>query len=128
MKKIALEEHFVTEDLVPHLEDTYQNINKDLASRAIPRLKQLGQEHIDAMDEAGLDFAVLSIAGPGVQVEPDAGRAIKLAKEANDVLAKAMQDHPKRYGGLAHLAMQDPTEAATTNWNAASRTSKCRAP
>lgn len=112
MKTIALEEHFVTPDLIPHLEDTYQNINKDLASRAVPRLQQLGEERIEAMDAAGLDFAVLSIAGPGVQVEPDAGRAVKLAREANDVLADAMQKYPKRYGGLAHLAMQDPTEAA----------------
>lgn len=112
MKTIGLEEHFVTPDLIPHLEDTYQNINKNLASRAVPRLQQLGQERIDAMDAAGLDFAVLSIAGPGVQIEPDAGKAIKLAKEANDVLGDAMVKNPKRYGGLAHLAMQDPTEAA----------------
>lgn len=112
MKTIALEEHFVTPNLIPHLEDTYQNINKNLASRAVPRLQQLGEERIEAMDAAGLDFAVLSIAGPGVQVEPDAGKAIKLAVEANDVLAEAMQKYPKRYGGLAHLAMQDPTHAA----------------
>ncbi len=112
MKKIALEEHFITDDLIPHLEDTYININKSLASRAVPRLQQLGDERIAAMDEAGLDFAVLSIAGPGVQIEPDAGKAIKLAREANDVLGDAMQKYPKRYGGLAHLAMQDPGEAA----------------
>jgi hypothetical protein len=34
MKKIGLEEHFVTRDLIPHLGETYQNINSSLASRA----------------------------------------------------------------------------------------------
>ena len=112
MKTIGLEEHFITPDLIPHLEDTYQNINKSLASRAVPRLQELGEERIAAMDAGGLDFAVLSIAGPGVQVEPDAARAVRLAHEANDVLADAMAAHPDRFGGLAHLAMQDPTAAA----------------
>ncbi len=112
MKKIGLEEHFIIPELVPHLEDTYQNINKSLASRAVPRLQQLGDERIAAMDEAGLDFAVLSIAGPGVQIEPDAAKATAYARKANNVLAEAMQKYPKRYGGLAHLAMQDPAEAA----------------
>ncbi len=112
MRKISLEEHFVTEDLIPHLEDTYQNINKNLASRAVPRLTELGDKRLAEMDEAGLDFSVLSIAGPGVQLEPDAAKAVRLAKESNDVLAQAMQKHPTRFGGLAHLAMQDPEEAA----------------
>lgn len=112
MKKIALEEHFIIDELVPHLEDTYQNINKNLADRAVPRLSQLGDERIAAMDEGGLDIAVLSIAGPGVQIEPDAGKAVKLARLANDKLGEAMAKYPKRYGGLAHLAMQDPSEAA----------------
>jgi 2,3-dihydroxybenzoate decarboxylase len=112
MKKIGLEEHFVTPDLIPHLGETYQNINSRLASRAVPHLQQLGNERIETMEAGGLDFAVLSIAGPGVQAEPDARRAVKLAKEANDVLAAAMQKNPTRYGGLAHLPMQDPSEAA----------------
>lgn len=112
MKTIALEEHFIIPHLVPHLEDTYHNINKNLASRAVPRLQQLGAERLEAMDAAGLDFAVLSIAGPGVQIEPDAGRAARLARQANDVLAKAMQAHPQRFGGLAHLALHDPATAA----------------
>lgn len=112
MRKIGLEEHFIIPELIPHLEDTYQNINKSLASRAVPRLQQLGDERIAAMDAAGFDFAVLSIAGPGVQIERDAGKAVTLARKANDVLADAMARYPKRFGGLAHLAMQDPSEAA----------------
>lgn len=112
MKKISMEEHFIIDELVPHLEDTYQNINKNLASKAVPKLKELGEKRIADMDEAGLDFAVLSIAGPGVQIEPDAAKAVRLAKKANDVLAAAMQEYPTRFGGLAHLAMQDPEEAA----------------
>jgi 2,3-dihydroxybenzoate decarboxylase len=58
MKKIGLEEHFVTPDLIPHLGETYQNINSSLAGRAVPHLQQLGNERIEAMEAGGLDFAV----------------------------------------------------------------------
>ena len=111
MKTIGLEEHFIIPELIPHLEDTYQNINKNLASHAVPRLQDLGSERLAVMDQVGLDYAVLSIAGPGVQVERNASKATRLARLANDVLAEAMQKNPTRFGGLAHLAMQSPDEA-----------------
>jgi 2,3-dihydroxybenzoate decarboxylase len=111
-RKLALEEHFITESFLPYLADTYQNINPDLAGRAVPRLLDLGEARLAAMDAAGLDYAVLSIAGPGVQVEPDAARATRLAAEVNDTLADAIGRHPTRFGGFAHLPMQDPAAAA----------------
>lgn len=112
MKHIALEEHFLTPELARYIEETYQNVNKDLAAMAVPRLMDVGQERLNVMDACGLDFAVLSIAGPGVQIEPDINLAIRLAKQANDDLAAIISKNPDRYGGLAHLAMQDPGEAA----------------
>lgn len=112
MKKIALEEHFITPALTGYLEDTFQNINRELAERAVPRLLDLGANRLDAMDQCGLDLAILSIAGPGVQIEPDAILATRLAREANEFLAEEIVKQPQRYGGLAHLAMQDPSQAA----------------
>lgn len=112
MRRIGLEEHFIIPDFIAYLEDTYQNINQSLASRAVPRLQDVGQSRIEIMDAAGLDFAVLSIAGPGVQIEPDTTLAVRRARQANDALAEAMRAHPARFGGLAHLAMQDPLAAA----------------
>jgi 2,3-dihydroxybenzoate decarboxylase len=37
---------------------------------------------------------------------------VRRAKWINDFLAKEIQKRPTRYGGLAHLAMQNPAEAA----------------
>lgn len=45
-------------------------------------------------------------------MERDAAVATRRARAANDFLSAQIQAHPKRYGGFAHLAMQDPAEAA----------------
>ena len=60
------------------------------------------------MNAGGVGLAVLSISGPGVQVEPDAAVAIKLAQQANDLLATKVHRRRDRYARFAHLAMQDP--------------------
>ena len=66
---------------------------------------------LDGMDSAGIGKAVLSLSGPGVQVEPDAGKAVALARQCNDQLAEQIARRPDRYGGFAHLAMQNPGAA-----------------
>jgi 2,3-dihydroxybenzoate decarboxylase len=112
MKKIALEEHFLVPSLVEHWRTTLVNISPALGDRALDRLTDFGDRRIEALDGAGIDHALLSIAGPGVQAEPDARRAAALAREANDALAREIQKQPRRYGGLAHVALQDPAGAA----------------
>jgi 2,3-dihydroxybenzoate decarboxylase len=75
------------------------------------RLVDLGQGRIADMDAAGIDFQVISITSPGVQVfEADLG--IALARQANDRLSEAVQAHPHRFAGLAAVAPQSPMEAA----------------
>ena len=64
------------------------------------------------MDDHPVSYSVLSLPGPGVQVEMDAGVACERAKWVNDFLAKEIQKRPRRYDGFAHLAMQNPKEAA----------------
>jgi 2,3-dihydroxybenzoate decarboxylase len=64
------------------------------------------------MDRAGIDRCVLSLAGPGVQAEPDAKTACRRAREANDFLAREVEKRPDRYSGFAHLPMQDAAAAA----------------
>jgi 2,3-dihydroxybenzoate decarboxylase len=76
------------------------------------RLTNFGALRLREMDGAGIDVAVLSIAGPGVQVERDAKRATAKAAEANDFLAEKIAKHPDRLQGFAHLAVQDPAAAA----------------
>jgi len=109
--KIALEEHFMHPDFVDYWATTEINISPGLFDKARGALEDFGDHRLAAMDAAGIDFSVLSLAGPGVQVEPDAAIAIRRAKACNDFLAEKMRDQP-RFGGLAHLPMQDPAAAS----------------
>jgi 2,3-dihydroxybenzoate decarboxylase len=110
--KIALEEHFLLPDFVEYFAETYPNINPEIAKMGLGVLPDLGDRRIAIMDQNRIDYSVLSIAGPGVQVEKDAAVALRRSKSANDFLAKEIQKRPTRYGGFAHLAMQNPVAAA----------------
>lgn len=110
--KIALEEHFLIPEFIEYFAETYPNIAPELRKLAPVALQDLGDRRIEIMERNGIDFAVLSISGPGVQFEKDAAVAKQRSKSANDVLAKEIQKRPQRYGGFAHLAMQDPAAAA----------------
>lgn len=110
--KIALEEHFMIPDFVGYFSETYPNISPAIREFGTGILQDLGDRRIEVMDKNHIDHVVLSIAGPGVQVERDAALAKRRAKAANDFLAAEITKRPARYGGFAHLAMQDPSEAA----------------
>jgi 2,3-dihydroxybenzoate decarboxylase len=110
-RKIALEEHFTTPELAkryvakPTRSDTlFADIER--------RLADFDQLRLETMDKAGIDLAVLSITVPGVQAEADAKTVIRLARDANDLLAREVQKRPQRYAGFAHLPMQDAGAAA----------------
>ncbi len=110
--KIALEEHFLIPDFVGYFAETYPNISPAIRTFGTGVLQDLGEKRIEVMDSHHIDYVVLSIAGPGVQYERDAALAKRRAKAANDFLAAEIGKRPTRYGGFAHLAMQDPAEAA----------------
>jgi 2,3-dihydroxybenzoate decarboxylase len=110
--KIALEEHFMVPDFMEYFAETYQNISPEIAKLAPVALQDFDDKRIPVMDQYGIEFAVLSLAGPGVQVENDAAVAIRKSKSVNDFLAREIQKRPTRYGGFAHLPMQNPTAAA----------------
>ncbi|PLR31686.1 amidohydrolase [Chimaeribacter californicus] len=109
---IALEEHFILPEFVDYLAETKQNIRPALFDKVVPILSDFGARRLDVMDSNGVDFAVLSLSGPGVQIEPETARAVRLARLANDRLAEEVAKKPTRYGGFAHLALQDPNAAA----------------
>jgi 2,3-dihydroxybenzoate decarboxylase len=112
IRKIALEEHFMVPDFIEYFADTYQNISPALAERGLAALSDFGDRRIEIMDQHEIAFGVLSLSGPGVQIERDATVAQKKARSVNDLLAKEIEKRPERYGGFAHLAMQNPSEAA----------------
>jgi 2,3-dihydroxybenzoate decarboxylase len=110
--RIALEEHFIIPSFTDYLAHAMPPTERELGETLMRRLADFGEERLTEMDSAGVRKAVLSISGPGVQIEADAAVATRLAAEANDALAEIMRGRPDRYGGFAHLAMQDPAGAA----------------
>jgi 2,3-dihydroxybenzoate decarboxylase len=87
-------------------------VDQKAVSGLLARLKDFGDTRVAAMDSAGIARAVLSISGPGVQVERDAATARRRAAEANDFLAGEVAKRPDRYSGFGHLPMQDAHAAA----------------
>lgn len=112
MRKIALEEHFTT----PGLAGKY--VARPTQSDALfadveRRLADFDELRLEMMDRTGIELMVLSVTTPGVQGVRDTQEAIRLARDANDFLAREVQKRPDRYAGFAHLAMQDAEAAAT---------------
>jgi 2,3-dihydroxybenzoate decarboxylase len=112
VRKIALEEHFLNPGLQDYWLPTVANVDAKVASGLLARLKDFGDQRLEAMDSAGIARSVLSIAGPGVQNERDTATARRRAAEANDFLAAEVEKRPDRYSGFGHLPMQDPRAAA----------------
>jgi len=110
--KIALEEHFLSPGLVDDWLPTVTDIPQARAEQLLAQLTDFGDQRLEAMDAAGIARAVLSVSGPGVQVERDTAAALRKAQEANDFLADEIRKRPDRYSGFAHIALQDPQAAA----------------
>jgi 2,3-dihydroxybenzoate decarboxylase len=112
VKKIALEEHFLSPGLIDYWRPTMSEVPAAHSEYLFRNLTDFGELRLKSMDDSGIARAVLSIAGPGVQAERDAATATRRARESNDFLAGEIAKRPDRYSGFAHLAMQDPKGAA----------------
>jgi 2,3-dihydroxybenzoate decarboxylase len=112
VKKIALEEHFLSPGLVDYWWPTMSEVPPQRAQYFFRNLTDFGETRLKSMEDAGIARAVLSIAGPGVQAERDAATATRKAADSNDFLAREIENRSDRYSGFAHLAMQDPKAAA----------------
>jgi uncharacterized protein len=106
MKTITLEEHFFTE--------SYLRAAKDDPSVQFgglqPKLLDLGAGRIAAMNEAGIDLQVLSLAAFALE-GLDAATGTALAHDVNDELAAAVRANPTRLAGFATVALKDPGAA-----------------
>jgi len=104
---IALEEHYADAEV----QATFQGFDATKAKPIAERLGDVGALRIREMDEAGIDFVVLSHTAPSVQkLDPES--AVRLARAANDRLHETVRAHPTRFGGFAALPTPDPTAAA----------------
>ena len=129
MKKITLEEHFISPEYVQHVRDLqgkgagipaeFEELLADPVMRkgieaVEARLLDVGEGRLAAMDACGIDVQVLSLSAltfPAIQGENDAQQAVRLAREANDYLAEQIRRHPDRFAGFAALPLQDPVAA-----------------
>lgn len=75
------------------------------------RLQDIDARRIADMDAAGIDFAILSLTCPGVQLF-DADTAVQLAISSNDQVAAAVRKHPTRFAALAAIAPHAPEASA----------------
>jgi 2,3-dihydroxybenzoate decarboxylase len=109
--KIAVEEHFVTPELVDTI---FGSIGWDPAEwgRMASALQETDEVRLADMDAAGIEVAAISLAAPCIQDLVDPAEATARAAAANDALAAVVAAHPDRYVGLAALALQDPEGAA----------------
>ena len=116
MKIVGLEEHFATAEVM----DAWQHVDprwSDLALKGptagegTQRLLDLGAKRLAAMDEAGVDVAVLSLTTPGVQ-NLDSALSVELARQSNDRLADAVRSNSERLQGFATLPTPSPQTAA----------------
>ena len=112
VRKIALEEHFMCPGFEDYWKTTVGDVDPAILGKLVGRLSDFGAVRLEAMDQAGIARAVLSLSGPGVQIERDTALACRRARECNDHLAREVQKRPDRYSGFAHLAMQDAVAAA----------------
>jgi len=107
--KIAVEEHFAIAvtagKSVRHSESSYW-------SGIEGKLIDLFDRRLAEMDACGIERAVLSLNANGIQEISDTGKAVELARTANDALADAVAKRPDRFAALAALPMQDPQAAA----------------
>lgn len=106
MRTIALEEHYATAAFL-------RGPGSWLTRRAgvIEPISDLGDGRIAAMDDAGVDLAVLSLAAPGVE-QLDGAEAVGLARDCNDELAAAVAHYPGRLAGFATVPISAPEAAA----------------
>ncbi|BFM17061.1 hypothetical protein R50073_32440 [Maricurvus nonylphenolicus] len=128
-KRITVEEFFLTPEMAfaqqkllaqnpadePGFTQFFGTTMKALAGKGdtdnIERMMDIGELRLSAMDRDGIDMQLLSLMSPGVQVY-DAQQGTALAQKVNEHLARAVQQHPDRFAGLATVAPQDPIAAA----------------
>ena len=115
MTIIAIEEHWTTKGIDQALraqpagtrdESVALNDRGDIPAR----LLDIGERRVEAMDAAGVDVQIVSIAPPGTNGLP-AREAVALSRDANDRASAAVDRHPTRLRAMTTLPMSDAAAA-----------------
>jgi 2,3-dihydroxybenzoate decarboxylase len=104
---IVIEEHYWDRELVA----TYTGGDVMHAPALEERLYDLGALRIKEMDEAGVDYQVISHGASSAQNLP-ADIALDMTRRVNDRLHAAVKQHPKRLGAFAAVPTHDARAGA----------------
>lgn len=115
MRVVAIEEHWTTGSIGRALRAQPaavrdESVALDDRGDIHARLLDIDERRIEAMDAAGIDVQILSIAPPGTHGLP-AIEAIELSRDANDRASEAVRRHPTRLRAMTTLPMSDPDAA-----------------
>ena len=106
--KVTLEDHFaIAETLNPPT-----GFTPEVWAELKPRLLDILELRLPAMDASGVEMMIVSLNSPAVQAIHDVRLAVETARRANDFLAEQVQKRPDRFAAVAALPMQDPEAAA----------------
>jgi uncharacterized protein len=111
MRIITLEEHFVTPKYLEATSGFSFGPPNPAMVDILRKQKDLGEERLKDMDEAGISLQVLSLSGILLD-RVDPATATEVARDSNDLAAKAVRGHPGRFAALAALGMAEPEKAA----------------
>lgn len=106
MQIIAIEEHFSTPLLNSYAKSPagrvalIEEVSQQLGWSIDEALADVGSMRIAEMDRAGIDMQLVSLTVPGAQAFAG-DQGIEVARDANDIAAKLVADHPKRFAALA---------------------------
>ncbi|WP_207652425.1 amidohydrolase family protein [Desulfosporosinus sp. FKB] len=104
MRIITLEEHFAFPGFLDRIgQQSFHNKGEQLCD--------LNERRITEMDAAGIDMQMLSLTSPGTE-SLTGEEAVKMAINANEILAAAIERHPSRFAGFAALPTAAPDLAA----------------
>jgi predicted TIM-barrel fold metal-dependent hydrolase len=114
MRIVALEEHFTAPALLRRIDPdaiARHGFPPGFGAQLEKPLADLGDLRLREMDEAGITVHVLSASHAGADLL-DGAEGVAFARDINDLLAKAIANHPDRFGGFAQLPMRSPQAAA----------------
>ena len=104
--KIALEEHFATEEFLEDIKPYF--IREGVWEQSRDAICDITGKRLAEMDANGIEYTILSLSAPTIQGMCDTEKAIDAARRINDYLAEQIKDYPKRFGAFAALPTQDP--------------------
>ena len=122
MKIITIEEHYADQRIIDatakYGDPSYMTALPDKVRGAYNHMRFTGEKltdvdtvRFDFMREQKVDVQVLSYTNPVPDTVPSE-EAVKICREANDILADMVKKHPDRFAAFATLPMADSTEAA----------------